>query len=81
VSKVRMCDDCGNMFSERARGWTEAPMKMHDRYDDGSPDERMERMDLCPECTRRLGGAGEPPVPQIRIQGIPDVNQKTLPGY
>jgi len=50
MSAVRMCDRCGNVFSERADGWTSMQAQRVTRKD-GRQVVTMENLDACPPCS------------------------------
>jgi hypothetical protein len=50
MSSVRMCDNCGAIFSENARGWQRGTISEMD--DDGNMVKVSQ--DRCPECS--VGG-------------------------
>jgi hypothetical protein len=51
MSSVRMCDACGDVFSERAEDWSTAPVTSMTRDKDGNRVQKTEQMDSCPDCT------------------------------
>lgn len=61
MSSVRMCDQCGNVFSEREDGWTSMQAQRVTRKD-GRQVVAMENLDACPECS----SGANPPAPKLR---------------
>lgn len=51
MSAVRMCDRCGNIFSEREDGWSTFSGTRMNRDDHGRMRDVSEQMDSCPKCT------------------------------
>ena len=50
MSKVRMCDKCGNIFSEREEGWSNLTQTRELRNEHNVPYTEQINMDVCPEC-------------------------------
>lgn len=50
MSAVRMCDSCGEIFSEREEGWASMQAQRMTRKD-GRPVSMVENLDSCPACT------------------------------
>lgn len=51
MSTVRMCDRCGNIFSEREDGWTTMTGTTMRRDAEGRMRQSTEQLDACPRCT------------------------------
>lgn len=51
MSSVRMCDSCGNIFSERAAGWSTGTVSRVDRDEKGRPTAVTETLDQGPCCS------------------------------
>jgi hypothetical protein len=51
VSSVRMCDKCGNIFSENEEDWSTYSGTMKRRREDGSRYTESVTQDACPPCT------------------------------
>jgi hypothetical protein len=49
MSAVRMCDQCGRIFSENEDGWTTAPVQSMKRDERGQMRPVVSQRDLCPE--------------------------------
>lgn len=49
MSAVRMCDQCGSIFSEREDGWETAQAQKITRKD-GQQRVQVENVDRCPAC-------------------------------
>lgn len=58
MSAVRMCDSCGNIFSEREDGWTTLQGTQVRRDSSGQQRSVTEQMDTCSTCT--VGPAKRP---------------------
>lgn len=52
MSSVRMCDQCGQIFSEQADGW-ESGSATRRRYnkETGQYEQQHLTMDKCPDCS------------------------------
>ena len=50
MSSVRMCDRCGEVFSELVDGWETFQVTRIDEDDDGRKVTRTEARDGCPAC-------------------------------
>lgn len=67
MSTVRMCDRCGNIFSEREDGWTTMTgTTMRRDEKSGQMRQSTEQLDACPNCS-----AG-PIVPKPRLVELTD---------
>lgn len=55
MSTVRMCDDCGTVFSERADDWSTytGSVRRRDKAT-GKLEVLSDTLDRCPECTERV---------------------------
>lgn len=62
MSSVRMCDKCGNIFSENDDGWSTFSGTAMRRREDGSRYSESVSQDACAACT---GGNNGPVVPRI----------------
>lgn len=64
MSSVRMCDRCGNIFSENAEDWSTFTGAVKRKREDGSRYTEQIVQDACPSCT-----AGTPPatVPRVAL--------------
>lgn len=51
MSSVRMCDRCGQIFSENADGWDTYTVNKKTRDEDGNVKVRTEVRDACPDCS------------------------------
>lgn len=51
MSSVRMCDQCGNIFSEREDGWGTYTGAVVKRNAHGKQEANPETLDSCPRCT------------------------------
>lgn len=51
MSTVRMCDRCGNIFSEREDGWTSMQGTTMRRDEKGQMRQTTEALDACPRCS------------------------------
>lgn len=51
MSAVRMCDRCGEIFSEREDGWASMIGSQIRRDQHGQPRTVTEQMDTCAKCT------------------------------
>ena len=51
MSTVRMCDRCGNIFSEREDGWTSMTGTTMRRDSEGRLKSTTEQLDACPSCS------------------------------
>jgi uncharacterized protein YbbK (DUF523 family) len=71
MSTVRMCDRCGEVFSEREDGWTTMTGTTMRRDEKGDMKRTTEQLDACPGCSAGSGvprptirelqaGAGDP---------------------
>lgn len=58
MSSVRMCDQCGNIFSENSEGWTTFSGSRQRRREDGSRFTETITQDACVSCSNRFQ---EPP--------------------
>lgn len=72
MSSVRMCDKCGQIFSENADGWETftATKRIH-----AEERPRVVQLDACPDCS--FMGNVEPRVKAV--MGMPYVEPKTEP--
>lgn len=75
MSAVRMCDNCGRIFSENEDGWATAVVQQSKRRADGGTRLSAVQQDACPECNpagrpvdmRPRIDVGKPPErPEIR---------------
>jgi hypothetical protein len=64
MSTVRMCDKCGEVFSERADGWSTftGAVRMRDP-NTGRAIMREESLDACPDCSELMTGSTAVPSP------------------
>jgi hypothetical protein len=63
MSSVRMCDKCGNIFSENAEDWSTFTGAVKRKREDGSRYTEQITQDACPSCT-----AGTPVItPRLAI--------------
>jgi len=69
MSKNRHCDRHDGDFSERVEDWSELRMTIHSRYQDSTPRDITESLDLCPACTQIMRG----------VQGVTDPLAKPAP--
>lgn len=72
MSKNRRCDRHGGDFSERDEDWSEMSGTIHGRYENGAPDDRTERLDFCPTCTRLMLGIDKPEKPLGTRETLPE---------
>ncbi len=65
MSSVRMCDKCGNIFSENEEDWSTFSGTVKRRREDGSRYTETVTQDACSACT-----AGTQPVtPRLAVTG------------
>jgi hypothetical protein len=50
MSAVRMCDNCGRIFSENEDGWATAVVQQSKKRPDGGVRLSAVQQDACPEC-------------------------------
>lgn len=68
MSSVRMCDRCGNIFSEREDGWeTYTATQVKKNPDSKRRETETVYLDACPNCA--LGGF-DTPLPAIKVGGM-----------
>lgn len=60
MSSVRMCDNCGSIFSESEDGWQTGTVSTVGQDDFGRSMTRMVQQDRCPDCA--VGTKGKPKV-------------------
>lgn len=51
MSSVRMCDQCGTVFSERADDWSTYSGSRRKRDTNGQVVTISDTLDACPDCT------------------------------
>ena len=62
MSSVRMCDRCGQVFSERSEGWsTFAGSRRIRAAITGKIENVQETMDSCPDCSEMIMGTAPRP--------------------
>lgn len=68
MSSVRMCDDCGAIFSENEEDWATAPVSINRRDERGNLKPVNLQEDYCPECVHRKAGnnSRQPRVPAVK---------------
>ena len=69
MSTVRMCDRCGNIFSEREDGWGNFTGTTMRRDEKGRMQQITEALDACPRCN----GITESPRPMLQERNGGDV--------
>lgn len=67
MSSVRMCDKCGNIFSENEEDWSTFTGAVKRRREDGSRYTEQISQDACPVCT----GGVQAVTPRVAIGGAP----------
>ena len=50
MSSVRLCDGCGELFSENVEGWATQSATITKRDDNGRPVAVSAQLDKCPVC-------------------------------
>lgn len=75
MSAVRMCDSCGEIFSEREDGWASGEVARMARDERGQMRRVAEQLDTCSKCT-----TGTAPRPRLAIDSATGVDRvaKTL---
>lgn len=69
MSSVRMCDKCGEIFSENAEGWSTYSGSVKRRGEKGGAEWQTLTQDACPACTNGTSV----PTPRLAIPaGKPD---------
>lgn len=64
MSSVRMCDRCGNLFSERAENWSSFTGTTRRKDPEtGDWSNVSDSLDACPDCTELASMAQRPSVP------------------
>jgi hypothetical protein len=61
MSSVRMCDRCGDIFSERGEGWSTFSGATRKKDDNGQWITQSDTLDSCPTCTELMTAP-----PQVR---------------
>lgn len=68
MSSVRMCDNCGSIFSEAEEGWQTGTVSTVGEDEFGQLVTRRVQQDRCPDCA--VGVKGKPKVrPRIAQAG------------
>jgi hypothetical protein len=67
MSSVRMCDKCGNIFSENEEDWSTFTGAVKRRREDGSRYTEQISQDACPVCT----GGTQVVTPRVAIGAAP----------
>jgi hypothetical protein len=77
MSAVRMCDNCGRIFSENEDGWATAVVQQSKRRPDGGVRLSSVQQDACPACNP----AGRPVEmrPRIDMGTQPTIPAAQLP--
>lgn len=50
MSIARICDNCGNIFSDRVEGWASYQANQMRKNEDGKRYVEIVQLDACPEC-------------------------------
>ena len=64
MSSVRMCDTCGNIFSENKEGWTTGTISRKVK-ENGRTTFKEQVQDACPDCSSAM--FDETPVPRVAL--------------
>lgn len=65
MSSVRMCDRCGEIFSERAEGWSTFSGATRKKNDDGQWITQSDTLDSCPTCSEIMTSPPQRPMPAL----------------
>jgi predicted RNA-binding Zn-ribbon protein involved in translation (DUF1610 family) len=72
MSSVRMCDNCGFVFSENAEGWSNMTgNRMVRNAETGKMEPKNASVDYCPDCTESMANGSamsRPKSPDTRAQ-------------
>lgn len=78
MSSVRMCDRCGNIFSELKDGWqTYRAVTVKRNPENGTTYQVEVSMDSCPDCA--LNALVNPIEPRIKTTALPAPKDVTPP--
>lgn len=79
MSSVRMCDRCGQVFSERAEGWSsQEGTIMRKNQETGRMEQVHAQIDLCPEDTELAMTPA--PRPMLTSRDVQAQYGDTIPG-
>lgn len=70
MSAVRMCDRCGNIFSEREAGWSTFTGTRMERDENGRARNITEQIDTCSTCT-----IGSTLTPRLAVESATGVDR------
>lgn len=81
MSRRLTCDIGGEDFSpQQQKFWIEGTITVHDKYDDDSPHDHQEHVDICAHHSAHILGRPEPePIRRIAIPGPVERNHHTDP--